>query len=98
MTMDIKRQQDQPSLLRKFWYLPIVLVLAVLAFQYYLYLAEAEFSIDFDKLRIAEVTRQDFTIEVQGAGTLVPREVRWIASEVEGLFAKPVFALHKPLA
>lgn len=91
--MDIKRRQDQPSLLRKLWYVPIVLALAVLAFQYYSYLSEAEFSINFDKLRIAEVTRQDFTIEVQGAGTLVPREVRWIASEVEGrierLFAKP---------
>lgn len=47
--------------------------------------------VDGDSLRIGTVTRQDLAIEVNANGVLLPREVEWIAAQVEGR----VYAIHR---
>ncbi|MBK6508682.1 MAG: efflux RND transporter periplasmic adaptor subunit [Haliea sp.] len=47
--------------------------------------------VDSDSLRIGTVTRQDLAIEVNANGVLLPREVEWIAAQVEGR----VYAIHR---
>ncbi len=40
--------------------------------------------VDGDALRIGTVTRQELAIDVSANGVLLPREVEWIAAQVEG--------------
>jgi HlyD family secretion protein len=48
-------------------------------------------SVDSDSLRIGTVIRQDLAIEINANGVLLPREVEWIAAQVEGR----VYAIHR---
>ena len=47
--------------------------------------------VDGDSLRIGTVSRQDLAIDVSASGVLLPREVQWIAAQVEG----SVLAIHR---
>jgi HlyD family secretion protein len=48
-------------------------------------------SVDSDSLRIGTVIRQDLALEINANGVLLPREVEWIAAQVEGR----VYAIHR---
>lgn len=81
--MDIVRTRDT-SLLKRFWPVPAALG-AGLALYLLLSLTDsADFRVDRDTLLFATVKHGDLLVKVRGAGFLVPQEVRWIASSVEG--------------
>ena len=81
--MDIVRQPKKSIFNRLRW--PLVVLVAVSG----LYLTSksvisSDFAAKRDKLLIAEVERGDFAIKVRGPGVLTPKNIRWIASSVEG--------------
>ena len=81
--MDIVRKPKKSPLQRIRWPLLSLLgtgVLYVLSQQ----VISSDFSTERSKLLIAEVEQGDFTIKVRGPGVLTPKDIRWIASSVEG--------------
>lgn len=65
--------------------------LAVGAALWYLWdLGQADFRIDRDTLVLSEVKRGDYTVSVRGTGVLVPDEIRWLSSNVEGTVVRVV--------
>ena len=81
--MDIVRQPQKSVFTRLRW--PLVALVAVFG----LYLTSknvisSDFAAKRDKLLIAEVEQGEFTIKVRGPGVLTPKNIRWIASSVEG--------------
>lgn len=91
--MDVPRPTSSKPLIRRFWYVPLLLAIPVSAHQYYTWLAEAAYSIDVSTVRLATVQQGEFRVTVHGPGVLAPREVRWISTNVAGrvdrIFARP---------
>jgi multidrug efflux pump subunit AcrA (membrane-fusion protein) len=81
--MDIVRNRDTP-ILKRFW--PVLAALGASLGVYLLVIStgSADFRVDRDTLLFATVERGDLLVKVRGAGFLVPQEIRWIASSVEG--------------
>ena len=81
--MDIVRTRDT-SLLKRFWPVPAALGAGLALYLLLSLTGSADFRVDRDTLLFATVERGDLLIKVRGAGFLVPREIRWIASSVAG--------------
>ena len=81
--MDIVRTRDT-SLLKRFWPVPAALGAGLALYLLVSLTGSADFRVDRDTLLFATVERGDLLIKVRGAGFLVPREIRWIASSVAG--------------
>lgn len=91
--MDIARPQVKKFNLLKYWYfLPLVLFL-VISYGMYSRLGSATYFVDLDSLVTATVEQGDFTVNVRATGSLKPKHIRWISSEVSGraeqVFVKP---------
>lgn len=82
--MDISLEKKAPSLFRKFWYVPVVAMAAFGAIWLKQTLAGVTYVVDDTLLRVAEVQRDDFSVEVRGVGELRPREYHWVSAEVDG--------------
>lgn len=91
--MDIARPQEKKFKLLKYWYfLPLVLFL-VFSYGMYSRLGSATYFVDLDSLVMATVEQGDFVVNVRATGTLKPKQIRWVSSEVSGrveqVFVKP---------
>jgi hypothetical protein len=81
--MDIARTPDT-SLLKRYWPVFAALGAGLGVYLFVILTGSADFRVDRDTLLFATVKRGDLLVKVRGAGFLVPQEVRWIASSVEG--------------
>ncbi len=81
--MDIVRTRDT-SLIKRFWPVPAALGAGLALYLLISLTGSVDFRVDRDTLLFATVERGDLLIKVRGAGFLVPQEIRWIASSVEG--------------
>lgn len=82
--MDIARQPQKKSWLKRFW-LPIAIGSAVvLVFGASRLVGGATYSIDKEKLIFGEVKRGEFAVQVRGVGVLVPKNIQWLTANVEG--------------
>ena len=81
--MDIVRDK-KVSLLTKYK-LPLLCTVAVLAVVGFSQaVVTSDYTTDKDNLRIATVKRGELAVKVRGPGVLTPKDIRWIASDVEG--------------
>lgn len=63
---------------------------------YYLwYLAQADFSVDANKIVTGSVKRGEFSVSVRGSGILVPRNIQWLSSNVEARVEKVIVKAGK---
>ena len=82
--MDITIEQKSPNLFRKYWYVPVIAAGVLGAMLLRQMLGGVTYVVDDNLLRVADVKRDNFSVEVRGVGELVPREYHWISTEVEG--------------
>ena len=82
--MDVARQPKKYAWLRKKWYWPLGTLLAagmvVAASQVEL----SAYEVASGQLLTGQVQQGDLTVRVRGNGILVPKDIRWIAANVEG--------------
>ena len=82
--MDISIQPERKSLLKRYWLLiPLaVVVTAILALTNSF--GSASYVADRDKLVLGGVQRGEFFVQIRGVGTLVPKNMQWLAANVDG--------------
>lgn len=82
--MDIVRQQPKQAKLKK----PLLLGLGIAFFSALVFAGSqiefSAYSAQRTDLMIATVERGELNVNVRGNGTLVPRDIRWIAANVDG--------------
>ncbi len=89
--MDILLEKPKPNLVKKFWYvIPIVAMITMIGY-FKSWFGEASFIVAKDHVRTAQVQRGEFTIAVRANGLLKARDVRWLATQVDGRVSQ-VFA------
>lgn len=82
--MDISIEQKSPSALKKYWYVPLlVLGLALLWWLKSLF-GGASFVVDSKTLRTANVKKDSFVVDIRSNGELRPKQYQWISAEVNG--------------
>jgi multidrug efflux pump subunit AcrA (membrane-fusion protein) len=82
--MDISLKPQNKPLLKRYWYaLPVagVVIALVVANQSF---GNATYVAERDKLIFGEVKRGDFAVQIRGVGTLVPKHIQWLATNVDG--------------
>jgi len=82
--MDILIERKTPNLFRKYWYVPVIVLVVVGAIWLKQTLGGVTYVVDGKLLRTADVKRDDFSVEVRGVGELRPREYHWVSAEVDG--------------
>lgn len=91
--MDIQREPMPISRWRKYWYLIPMILLIVALIWARSFFGDTAYLVEKQTLRLAQIERGPFTVEIRGTGTLKPQQVRWISSQVAGrveqLFVKP---------
>jgi len=82
--MDIVRSKQKKKRNIKQWF--IVAAVSVTAFILIVNLSanSSTYHVDKSEILIAEVQRGQFNISVRGVGVLVPKDIRWVATNVEG--------------
>jgi multidrug efflux pump subunit AcrA (membrane-fusion protein) len=82
--MDISIQPKRKSLLKRYWLLiaPVAAVTAIIALTNSF--GSASYVADRDKLVLGEVQRGEFFVQIRGVGTLVPKNMQWLAANVDG--------------
>lgn len=82
--MDITRPQGSKKRLAGTKWLVVAIAVAAICGSIYASSNLLTRSFSRSGLQIAEINRGDMQVKVFGNGTLVPKEVRWVASSVEG--------------
>jgi len=82
--MDITRQPQKKSVLKRYWLaIPVtgVIIATLVAFNSF---GSASYVADRESLIFGEVKRGDFSVQIRGVGTLVPKNIQWLAANVDG--------------
>jgi multidrug resistance efflux pump len=91
--VDFKREVRKKSLLRRYWYLFLIVGFIFLAITMKSSLGGASYILDKGDLQLAKVERGDFQVNVRGLGVLKPRNIHWASTQVSGrveqLLVKP---------
>ena len=83
--MDISIQATKKSPLRRYWPIIIPVLGALIAIVIVSRsFGSATYVVDRDKLVFGKVQRGDFSIQVRGVGVLVPKNIQFLASNVDG--------------
>ena len=82
--MDINRQPVKKPFLKRYW--PALAIAAVVVTGYFLVdrFGGGSYVVDHDKLAYGDVKRGDFSVQIRGVGTLVPKNIQWLATNVDG--------------
>lgn len=82
--MDISRQPQNKPLLKRYWpVLPVVgVIIAIFAAAESF--GSASYVVDHERLVFGDVKRGDFSIQVRGVGSLIPKNIQWLAANVDG--------------
>lgn len=82
--MDIVRSKDKKKINLKQWLSLAIITVISLVLATNLLGNSSAYHVDKSDLLIAEVQRGQLSISVRGVGTLVPKDIRWVATNVEG--------------
>lgn len=82
--MDIKVQPKKKPMLKKYWYIAAGVSLIAGAFWFRQLFGGISYVVDTNLLRVAEVQRDEFFVDVRSNGELNAREFHWLPAEVEG--------------
>jgi multidrug efflux pump subunit AcrA (membrane-fusion protein) len=97
--MDIVKPRQKASLIQKYWYVPVLLIAVTVLGYFVLERGSAGVAADADLLLYGDVERGALVVNIRGTGILAPREIRWIAANVEGrverILIKPGDAVSK---
>jgi HlyD family secretion protein len=80
--MDIKRETQATPLWRKYWYVPVVLMLAFATYKLKSFMGDASFIVKQSELVTAVVEQGRFQVNVRATGVLKPVYIRWISAQV----------------
>ena len=86
--MDIARSKKKKKIQYKRWLAINAVSLIAVGLVIKLSSNSSVYHVDKSELLIAEVQRGQFDISVRGVGVLVPKDVRWVATNVEGRVEK----------
>ncbi|MFQ3194318.1 MAG: HlyD family secretion protein [Colwellia sp.] len=82
--MDIQREKKITPLWRKYWYVPIVLMLAFATYKLKSFMGDASFIVKQSELVTAVVEQGRFQVNVRATGVLKPVYIRWVSAQVSG--------------
>ena len=82
--MDIQREIQTTPLWRKYWYVPVVLMLAFAMYKLKNFMGDASFIVKQSELVTAVVEQGRFQVNVRATGVLKPVYIRWISAQVSG--------------
>ena len=82
--MDIQREKKPTPLWRKYWYVPVVIVLVVSTYKLKSFMGDASFIVKQSELVTAVVEQGRFQVNVRATGVLKPMNIRWVSSQVAG--------------
>jgi multidrug resistance efflux pump len=82
--MDITRPTQARSLLRRYWPVSILLAVVITIVVAARGLGNASYVVDRESLVLGEVKRGDFSVQIRGIGVLVPKNIQWLAANVDG--------------
>ena len=97
--MDIARPPSKKFSFVKYWYLVPLVLFVVISYAMVSRLGSATYFVDLDSLVMATVQQGDFVVNVRATGSLKPKQIRWVSSEVSGrveqVFVKPGARVNK---
>ncbi|MBA6397033.1 efflux RND transporter periplasmic adaptor subunit [Colwellia sp. BRX10-4] len=82
--MDIQREKKIIPLWRKYWYVPVVLMLAFATYKLKSVMGDASFIVKQNELVTAVVEQGRFQVNVRATGVLKPVYIRWVSAQVSG--------------
>jgi HlyD family secretion protein len=82
--MDITLQAQKKPLWKRYWPVATASLAILLVFIAYTRLGNASYVAKRDALVFGEVKRGDFLVQIRGVGALVPKNVQWVATNVDG--------------
>ncbi len=82
--MDIKIEQKPSTNLKKYWYMLAVIIVLLTVWWIKSLFGGASYVVDTETLRIASVTKDDFSVSVRSNGELRPKQFQWISAQVNG--------------
>jgi HlyD family secretion protein len=82
--MDIQREKQATPLWRKYWYVPVVLMLALATYKLKNFMGDASFIVNQSELVTAVVEQGRFQVNVRATGVLKPVYIRWVSAQVSG--------------
>ncbi|HEX9986364.1 MAG TPA: HlyD family efflux transporter periplasmic adaptor subunit [Thermoanaerobaculia bacterium] len=83
-SMDIVREERQQSLVRKYWYVPVAVLVLFAFIGAKQYLGRASYIAQRSDLTVSVVRQGDFAVNVRANGKLKSRDVFFLASRVSG--------------
>jgi multidrug resistance efflux pump len=82
--MDIQREKQAIPLWRKYWYVPVLLMLALATYKLKSFMGDASFIVKQSELVTAVVEQGRFKVNVRATGVLKPVYIRWVSAQVSG--------------
>ena len=82
--MDLQREKQAIPLWRKYWYVPVVLMLVFGIYKLKNVIGDASFIVNKSELVTAVVTQGRFQVNVRATGVLKPVYIRWVSAQVSG--------------
>jgi multidrug resistance efflux pump len=82
--MDIARKPQKKPVLRRYWPLFAAVGVVMALFVVYRSIGGASYVAQRRNLVFSEVRRGEFAIQIRGVGTLVPKNIQWLAANVDG--------------
>lgn len=82
--MDIQREIAATPLWRKYWYVPVVVLMVLATYQFKSIMGNASFIVEENELVTATVQKGNFRVNVRATGVLKPLKIRWVSSQVSG--------------
>lgn len=89
--MDVKRQPKKHAWLRKKWYWPLGAALFAGAVVGMSQVEISAYEVTANQLLTGKVQQGQLSVTIRGNGLLVPKDIRWIAANVEGRIDRVLF-------
>lgn len=82
--MDIARTRNKIIGIKRYWIPLSIGAVLLAAFGVSRLMGSSGYSVDRDKIIVGEVRQGDFSVQVRGIGTLAPKNIQWLAANVDG--------------
>ena len=82
--MDIVRSKQKKKIKYKQWLSIAAMIIVALTLIVNLSGNSSAYQVDKSELLLAQVQRGQLNISVRGVGVLVPKDIRWVATNVDG--------------
>jgi HlyD family secretion protein len=82
--MDITITKKSPSKLKKYWYVPLAAMVVAGGVWAKGVLGDVSFVVDSKTVRLANVKKNEFIVDVRSNGELRPKVYQWVSAEIDG--------------